>query len=59
MIFTPEFDALYDFLNIGDSIIKEPHTLYDKVVFKKTGKDTLFKFYTSCKDSLAKSHQTH
>ena len=56
MTFTGDFDGLYDFLNVGDSIIKEPHTLYYKVIFQKTGKDTLFKFYSSCKDSLIKSH---
>ncbi|MGZ3873963.1 MAG: hypothetical protein ACXVJD_13655, partial [Mucilaginibacter sp.] len=43
MVFTPEFGALYDFLNIGDSIIKEKSSIYYKVKSKATSKDTTFK----------------
>ena len=52
MVFRPEFGALYDFLNAGDSIIKKKGSIYYEVKSKATGKDTLFKFYTTCKDSL-------
>jgi hypothetical protein len=56
MIFTPEFNGMYDSINEGDSIIKEKNSIYYKVIFKTTGKDTIFKFYTTCKDSLKTPH---
>lgn len=56
MIFTPEFNGMYDSINEGDSIIKEKNSIYYKVIFETTGKDTIFKFYTTCKDSLKNPH---
>ena len=50
IIVTPEFGDMYDYLNIGDSIIKEPNSIFYRVHSKN--KDTIFKFYTICKDSL-------
>jgi hypothetical protein len=55
MIFTPELLGVYDFLNEGDSLIKEKNSIYYRVRYKATGKDTVIKFETTCKDSLAKS----
>jgi hypothetical protein len=56
MIFPGYLEDLYEYLNVGDSIIKEKSSIYYKVKSKATGKDTVFRFYTTCKDSLAKSH---
>jgi hypothetical protein len=56
MILDGEFQEIYDFLEVGDSLIKEKKSIYYKVKSKATGKDTVFKFYTNCKDSLVKSH---
>ena len=56
MIFTSEFNGMYDSINEGDSITKEKNSIYYKVIFKSTGKDTTFKFYTTCKDSLNNHH---
>jgi hypothetical protein len=56
MVFTPEFYDMFDLLNVGDSIVKRENSIYYKVIFKSTGKDTLFMFHTMCKDSLKKVH---
>jgi len=56
MIFPGYLEDMYDYLNIGDSIVKEKNSIYYRVKSKATGKDTLFKFETTCKDSLTKSH---
>jgi hypothetical protein len=53
MIFTPELEDMYEFLNIGDSIIKEKNSVYYRVKSKSTGKDTVFKFVNSCKDTIS------
>jgi hypothetical protein len=52
MVFTPEFYDMFDLINVGDSIIKEKNSIDYKVIFKSTGKDTIFEFHTTCKDSL-------
>ncbi|HEY9197069.1 MAG TPA: hypothetical protein VIM77_12420 [Mucilaginibacter sp.] len=54
MTFTHEFDGMYNFIDAGDSIIKKVNTIHYKVTNKATGKDTVFKFHTMCKDSLKK-----
>jgi len=52
MIFPAELCDMYDFLNVGDSIIKKENSIYYKVKNKATGRDTSFKLDTMCKDSL-------
>jgi hypothetical protein len=52
MIFPGYLEELYDYLNIGDSIIKEKNSVYYRARSEVTHKDTVFKFYTTCKDSL-------
>jgi len=54
MIFTAEFRGMYDFINEGDSIIKEVNSTYYKIKYNKTGRDTVIKFETTCKDTLPK-----
>ncbi|MFI5140542.1 MAG: hypothetical protein ACHQIM_22170 [Sphingobacteriales bacterium] len=56
MIFPGYLVDMYDFLNVGDSIIKERNSIYYKVKSEATGKDTVFKLETTCKDSLVKWH---
>jgi hypothetical protein len=56
MIFSPEFYDMFDLINVGDSVVKKKNTIYYKVIFKATGKDTLFPFHSVCKDSLKKQH---
>jgi len=51
-VFIAEYKDMYDSLNVGDSIIKKQGTLLYRVRSKHTGKLSLFKFYTSCKDSV-------
>ena len=55
MILEGGFQEIYDFLEVGDSLIKERKSIYYKVKSKSTGKDTVFKIETTCKDTL-KSH---
>ena len=52
MVFPGYLEDLYDYLNIGDSIIKEKNSIYYRAKSNVTHKDTVFKFYTTCKDSL-------
>jgi hypothetical protein len=54
MTFGPELADMYDFLNIDDSIIKEKNSVYYRVKSKSTRKDTVFKFVTTCKESVKK-----
>jgi hypothetical protein len=50
-----EFQEIYFYLNVGDSLIKEKGSINYRIVYKKTGKDTILKFETNCKDSVEKS----
>jgi len=52
MIFPGYLEDMYDYLNVGDSVIKEKSSVYYRVKSNVTNKDTVFKFYTTCKDSL-------
>ncbi len=52
MMFPAKLGDMYDFLNVGDSIIKKENSIYYKVKNKATGRDTSFKLDTKCKDSL-------
>jgi hypothetical protein len=52
MIFSPEFYDMFDLINVGDSVIKRKNTIYYRVIFKATGRDTIFPFHSICKDSL-------
>jgi hypothetical protein len=52
MILEGEFQEIYDFLKVGDSLIKKKKSIYYKVKSNTTGKDTLFKLETDCKDTL-------
>jgi hypothetical protein len=52
MIFPGYLEDMYDSLNVGDSIIKMENSIYYRVKSKATGKDTVFIFETTCKDSL-------
>lgn len=54
MIFPGYLEDMYDSLNVGDSIIKKEKSIYYKVKPKATGKDIMFKFTTTCDDSLVK-----
>ena len=54
MVFTPEFQVMFDSLNVGDTIIKEKNSIYYKIKYNKLQKDTIFQFYTMCKDSINK-----
>ncbi|HEY9000685.1 MAG TPA: hypothetical protein VIM89_04995 [Mucilaginibacter sp.] len=56
MIFSPEFYDMFDLINVGDSVIKKKSTIYYKVIFKASGKDTIFPFHSICKDSLSNKH---
>lgn len=51
-LFPLYLEDLYDYLNIGDSIIKEKNSIYYRAKSNVTHRDTLFKFYTTCKDSI-------
>lgn len=55
ILYSTDYGDLYENLNVGDSIIKKKNAMNYRVKFKATGKDSIFKFETSCKDSLAKS----
>lgn len=52
MIFPGYLEDMYDYLNPGDSIIKKQASIYYSVRSNVLQHDTLFKFYTTCKDSL-------
>ena len=57
MVFSgPEYGALFDFLSVRDSIIKTKNSFFYRVRSKATGKDTVLKFETSCKENFAKTH---
>ena len=52
IIFHSELRAIYNFLNVGDSIVKSQYSLYYYVKSNATGKFTRFSFHTSCKESI-------
>jgi hypothetical protein len=57
MIFaTIEYGDMYEYLHESDSIIKKGNSYLYRVKSADTRKDTVFKFETTCKDSLVKSH---
>lgn len=50
MIFPGYLVDMYDFMNVGDSLIKEKNSIYYRVKSKAIKKDSLFKLETTCKD---------
>jgi hypothetical protein len=56
MVFSgPEYGALFDFLNVGDRIIKKKNSFFYQVQPNATDKDTVFQFETSCQESFSKT----
>lgn len=56
MIFPGYLQDMYDYLNVGDSIVKEKNSIYYRVKSATTAKDTVFKLENTCKENLAKWH---
>lgn len=54
MIIVGETGEIFEFVNVGDSLIKKPNSVYYKIKYKTSGKDTLIKIETDCKDTVRK-----
>ena len=52
MVLGNEFGSMFEDLNVGDSIIKRKNSINYEVKPNSTKVDTIYKFYTNCKDSI-------
>ena len=57
MILFGEFDGMFDFISVGDSIVKEKNSLFYKIKSTATGKDSIFEFDTACQDSIKRTEK--
>jgi hypothetical protein len=54
MVLYGEFDGMFDYISVGDSILKKKNSLFYIIKSKVTRKDSIFKFDSVCKDSIKK-----
>lgn len=53
MVFPGYLIDLYDYSNVGDSIVKRKNSIDYRIKSKIDGKDSIFTFESFCKDSIA------